>query len=74
MFAAEIREMTDAQILEHIDNFKEELFKLRFQKAIGQLEDHTRLGVVKRNIARCKTVLHERQLALELVKGEEGDA
>lgn len=71
MYASELRNLADEKILERLQDLKEELFKLRFQKAIGQLENHSRLGVVKREIARCKTVLHERRLALELVKEEE---
>lgn len=74
MYAAELRDMTNEKILEQVEQLKEELFKLRFQKAIGQLENHSRLGMVRRDIARCKTVLRERQLALELIKEEEEDA
>jgi large subunit ribosomal protein L29 len=71
MYASELRNLSDEKILKRLEDLKEELFKLRFQKAIGQLENHSRLGNVKRDIARCKTVLHERQLALELIKEEE---
>ena len=71
MDATEIRGMVDSEILETIEELKETLFKLRFQKEIGQLEDHSQLGVVRRNIARCKTILRERQLAAELVRDED---
>jgi large subunit ribosomal protein L29 len=47
-----------------LKNSKEELFKLRFQKATGQLETHGRLKAVRRDIARIETVLQERRLKI----------
>lgn len=74
--ASEIRQMTTGEILGAIDNAKVELFNLRFQMEIGQLEDPTRINVVKHNIARYKTILRERQLAEQLVieEGDDADA
>lgn len=74
MQAAELRQMSDREILKAIEDYKYELFKLRFQLEVGQLEDSSRLGVVKRDIARCKTILRERQLAKEMVKRENRNA
>lgn len=71
MDTAEIRAMNDSEIHSAIEKAKRELFNLRFQKEIGQLEDHSRLRVVKREIARYKTILRERQLAKELVRDED---
>ncbi len=71
--AAEIRRMTDAEIVAAINDAKEELFNLRFQWESGQLEDYTRIRQLKKHIARLLTVQRERELAEELVQ-EEADA
>ena len=68
--AAEIRQMTDGELAQAIDDSKEELFNLRFQWEIGQLEDYTRIRQVKKHIARLLTIRRERQLAAELVQEE----
>ncbi len=68
--ASDIRQMTTGEILDAIDEAKSEMFNLRFQKEIGQLEDPTRINIVKRQIARYKTILRERQLAEQLVQTE----
>ncbi len=70
--ASAIRQMTDEEIVTAIEDAKEALFKLRFQDEIGQLEDPTQLKVVRRDIARYKTVLRERLLAAQVVR-EEGE-
>lgn len=59
----EIREKDNADLLKEIDSLKEELFDLRFQKAIGQLENPTRLREIRKTIARIKTVITERELS-----------
>ena len=69
--ASEIRELSTGEILKALDDAKRELFNLRFEQEVGQLEDPTRIKVVKRNIARCKTILRERELAAQLVQEEE---
>ena len=66
--SAEIRAMTDADIVEAIQNAKEELFNLRFQWASGQLEDYTRIRQLKKDVARLLTIQHERRLAAALVR------
>jgi len=71
--AAEIRRMTDAEIVGAINDAKEEMFNLRFQWESGQLEDYTRIRQLKKHIARLLTVQRERELAAELVQ-EEADA
>lgn len=70
MNVAEIRKMTDEQILNAIEDQKEALFNLRFQQASGQLEDINALKRTRHDIARLKTVLRERQLAAEQVAKE----
>jgi len=62
MKANKFRELTDKELQERIAEFKSELFNLRFQLATGQLENPMRIREVKRNIARAKTILREREL------------
>ncbi len=70
---ADIRALSDDELVDRIDGAKEELFNLRFQLASGQLDDYTRVRIVRREVARLKTVLRERQLAAQLLQ-EEGNA
>ena len=63
MQAIEIRKMTLSEMEEKLAELKDELFKLRFQQAINQLENPMRIKAVKKDIARIKTV--QRQLQLE---------
>ncbi len=63
MNAAEIREMTDEELMEALTEAKEEKFNLRFQLATNQLDNTARIGEVKREIARMLTVMRERELA-----------
>jgi large subunit ribosomal protein L29 len=58
----ELREKSIAELNEELADLKEELFKLRFQHAINQLENPLKLQSVKRDIARVKTILREREL------------
>ncbi|MBP7688746.1 MAG: 50S ribosomal protein L29, partial [Thermoflexales bacterium] len=63
MQASELRNLDVNEITAKIDAAYQELFNLRFQWASGQLEDHNRMTVLRRDIARMKTVLRERELA-----------
>lgn len=65
MKASELRNMTTAEIEQKINSFKEELFNLRFQLATGQLENTSRISEVKKEIARAKTILRERELGIK---------
>lgn len=65
MNTKEIREKTNEELLQEIDSLKDELFNLRFQQATGQLENTARLRAVKKTIARIKTVLTERENAVQ---------
>ena len=58
--AAEIRKMSTEEINSNIAKLKEELFNLRFQAEVGKLEKTADLRKVKKEIARCYTVLTER--------------
>lgn len=60
MKAAEARDMTVDQLKDKLLQLKKEQFNLRFQKASGQLERMARIGEVRRDIARVKTVIREK--------------
>ncbi len=62
MKVAELRELSSAELLEKLSECKQELFNLRFQNAINQLENPMRIGDVKKTIARINTIIHEREL------------
>lgn len=65
MNAEEIRDLTADEIRERLDDAREELMKLRFQTATGELTDTNRLRITRRQIARLMTVLHEKENKLE---------
>ncbi len=60
MKAAEVREFTTLELESKLADLKKELFALRFQHAVNQLDNPTRLKAVKKDIARIKTILRER--------------
>lgn len=63
MKAAELRELSDAELNAQIDILKDELFNLRFAQATGELENPHRMKEVKKTIARIKTIQTERKMA-----------
>ena len=63
MKAEDIRDMTDDDIRERIEELKEEQFRLRFRSATMQLENPQLTKTIRRDIARLMTILHERELA-----------
>jgi large subunit ribosomal protein L29 len=60
---AELREMDDQELLDSLASAQQELFNLRFQHVTGQLDNYSRLGAVRKDIARLHTVLREREIA-----------
>ena len=60
----ELREMSDDKLDELLENAREEMFNLRFQKATAQLDNHARVKIVRREIAQIETVLRMRQMAI----------
>ncbi len=62
MKASEIREMTADELNTKLADLKAELFNLRFQLAINQLDNPMRISAVKKDIARVKTVIRENEL------------
>ena len=71
--ASELRELPDDELAELLDDNKEELFNLRFQKVTGQLDNPRRVREVKREIARVMTVMREREMAAEYAVATGGD-
>lgn len=71
--AAELRNLSDDELLVRLDESKEELFNLRFQRESGRLEDMSQFRRLKRDVARILTVLRERELAAEMAAWEEED-
>ncbi|MFQ5679407.1 MAG: 50S ribosomal protein L29 [Gemmatimonadota bacterium] len=69
MDSAQIRELTDEELAEHIQRSEEELFRLRFRAAYEELENASLLRTQRRELARMKTIRHERRLAA----GDEGN-
>ena len=63
MRATEIRNLNQAEVARKLDEAHQELFNLRFQYSTGQLKNTARLSQVKREIARLRTILRERELA-----------
>lgn len=61
--AAELRELSDVELHERLDEGREELFNLRFQIVTGQLDNPQRIAEVKREVARVLTVQREREIA-----------
>ena len=62
MKAKELRDLKSEELIVKLNYFKSELFILRFQLATGQLENTARIKMVKKDIARVKTILAERKL------------
>lgn len=63
MKASELRGMASAELATKLDESYQELFNLRFQRATGKLANTARVSEVRRDIARIKTILRERELA-----------
>ena len=63
MNAKEIRDNTLPELNEQLGKLKEELFNLRFQHAVNQLDNPMRIAAVKKDIARVKTVIREKELS-----------
>ena len=62
MTVQDIRNTETQELLNKVAEYKKELFGLRFQQATGQLENTARIRTVRKNIARIKTIIREREL------------
>lgn len=65
----ELRAANDAELRKQLDDLYQELFNLRFQKTVGQLPNTNRLEQVRRDIARVKTFLRQREITATRGKG-----
>ena len=72
--AAELRELSDEELVQRVREAKEELFNLRFQMATGQLDNNRRLRTVRHDIARIYTVMRERELGLSAAPNDDEGA
>lgn len=77
--AGEFHQLDDTELTSRLSEAKRELFNLRFRNATGQLENTTRLQHVRKEVARVKTILREREIAAaeaveagSRLKGSEG--
>jgi large subunit ribosomal protein L29 len=61
MKATEFREFTEDELLNKEEELKDQLFKLKFQHALGQLENAMKLKNIKKDLARIKTILREKK-------------
>jgi large subunit ribosomal protein L29 len=66
MKTSELRSLTDLELNNRLNDFHQELFNLRFQRASGQLKNTARVNEVRKSIARIKTLLRERELSGEV--------
>jgi large subunit ribosomal protein L29 len=62
--AVELRDLSEVQLLEHVQTARRELFGLRFQHATGELDNTATLSKAKKEIARALTVAHERGIEI----------
>jgi large subunit ribosomal protein L29 len=69
--ASELREQSDEELVSRLRESKAELFNLRVQSATGQLDNHGRLQVIRKDIARIYTIMRERELGLSFAPDEE---
>jgi len=65
MKARELKELSEDELFRKEDELKDQLFKLRFQHALGQLEDNLKLRNIRRDIARIKTIIKEKSKGTE---------
>ncbi|MGC8545211.1 50S ribosomal protein L29 [Athalassotoga sp.] len=71
MKAKDMREMTIDELTALVKDQKEKLYKLRFQLELSQLQDTSQILQTKRDIAKIKTLIRERELGLEPVNSDE---
>ena len=70
MRAAEIRRLSTEELTQRLDDSADDLFRLKFQLISGQLQDHRRIRSVRREIARIKTIIRERELQINQAPSE----
>jgi large subunit ribosomal protein L29 len=65
MKATEFRELTEDELLNKEEELKDQLFKLKFQHALGQIENAMKLKNIRKDLARIKTILREKNKGME---------
>jgi large subunit ribosomal protein L29 len=65
MKSTELRELSDEELIDKDQELKDQLFKLKFQHALGQLEDAMKMKNIKKDRARILTILNEREQGKE---------
>ena len=60
--SSELRNLGDTELIERLADAKEELFNLRFQNVTGQLDNPSRIGAVRKDIARLNTIVRQREI------------
>ncbi len=73
MKPSQIRELGDADLVQHIDDARQELFNLRFSHVTGQLDNSTRLKATRREVARLMTELRAREISAAEALEESND-
>lgn len=71
MKTEEIRKLSQTEILDELDDAREELMRMRFQRATGELTNHNLPAATRRKIARLMTILNEMERADQSAEGEE---
>jgi large subunit ribosomal protein L29 len=71
---SELREMGDDELVTRLVEARQELFNLRFQHVTGQLDNYSRLGQLRKDIARIETLLRENEIAAAEAAEAEADA
>ena len=71
MRANEMRRLSSEELAQRLDDSADDLFRTRFQLISGQLQNHRRIRQVRREIARIKTIIRERELQINQVMPEE---
>jgi large subunit ribosomal protein L29 len=74
MKSADLRDRTPDQLRDQLASLKKEAFNLRFQKATGQLENTSRMEVVRRDAARVKTILNQKAAAAATDANQKAEA
>jgi len=70
-----VKESSDAELLSALTDVKEEMFKMRFQHATGQLEDTSKMSSLKKQVARIHTEIRSREIiAAEAIENAEGES
>lgn len=69
---SDIREMTLTEITMKLSDLEEELFNLRFRNAMKQLDDPLRIRIIKRDVARLKSIIKEHELGIRKIASESG--